>query len=142
MNKNPIETAQNMIELGKKTKNQKLITIGEELLKKHQSENFVTTTRKPIEESRIKYDENGNQVGIIGRKEPVSVKNMKFVEDKTVAADKADEILKKTTVHVPRREKAVDAVATKCYICGRTEMVHPSHVREFYRCNKCSIRRI
>jgi predicted Zn-ribbon and HTH transcriptional regulator len=107
---------------------------------------FITQTRKP-ENSRIRYDDNGEISGTYTKAEPVkNVINAWDDKDKEEGQDKANELLKQFTRISPRTRQPITMVNAKCDVCGKEEKVHPIHVhaadgRKRYVCNRCVGRR-
>jgi hypothetical protein len=92
--------------------------------------------------SNIKYDENGNKIGVYMRREPICVKP-KFVDDgKTDKNDKVNKKLKKLTVRTERRPPALVKIVC-AGTCGRTLEVSKKllHNGE-YTCDRCIMGRI
>jgi len=69
-----------------------------------------------------------------------SERDNQFTDDGTLGMDEAgagmiDDAVKSPTKR--SRNPAKEYIDTKCYVCGKSEKVHPSQYRDHYRCSNC-----
>lgn len=114
-------------------------------LKSHRAtaDDFSTQIRQP-KSSRIRYDDQGNPVGMYTRTEQIEgVTNVWTDEDKEEGQDEQNEILKKLTKVSPRTRPPVKFKKMTCEVCHNTFDIHPIHVggRAQFVCDRCIRRR-
>ena len=75
--------------------------------------------------------------GTSSSKEPVAKKKRinQFVDDGTEA--KGEEFVTPTVQLAERKRPPVKKIKQVCSQCGKTVEIHPSHAREFFKCDKC-----
>lgn len=92
--------------------------------------------------SNIKYDENGNKIGVYMRREPICVKPKFFDDGKTDKNDKVNKKLKKLTKRTERRPPGLVKIVCGG-TCGRTLEVSKKLIHNGeYTCDRCIMGRI
>jgi hypothetical protein len=69
----------------------------------------------------------------------LSDRGNKFEDDGSIEAEDTSGLIDDKSIKpVTRvRRAAKSDVAIECSVCGKEELIHPSHVRDFYRCTAC-----
>ena len=103
------------------------------------AEDFTMQIRKP-NQSRIRYDDNGQPVGMYTRAEQIEgVTNIWRDDGAECNDDPENEELKKITKVSPRTRKPPRMMKVVCDVCHGESMVHPLHAggRARYVCDRC-----
>jgi hypothetical protein len=113
------------------------IVIEEEVPREEPDDNFITSTR-----SSESSEPEGNSR--IARAEPITLEEREntFVDDGSEAPEDF-EIDKKLAIKAPveRKRKAFKKVSIICVLCKKDFEIHPTLVRENYKCDNCITRR-
>tara|TARA_R110000824_G_scaffold162282_3_gene337910 strand:- start:3861 stop:4352 length:492 start_codon:yes stop_codon:yes gene_type:complete len=103
-----------------------------------------TVKKQEVEESfEMPKVERKKEKQRLASKEPIDVESDRdndFTDDGTlgldeVGADRIDDSAQPPTKRT--RNPAKGQVDATCYVCGKSEKVHPSQYREHYRCSNC-----
>lgn len=102
------------------------------------ADDFSRQIRQP-NQSRIRYDDNGQPVGMYTRTEQIEGVTNVWKDEGEDRNDPENERLKALTKVSPRTRKPPKMVKAVCDVCHGESMVHPIHVsgRARYVCDRC-----
>lgn len=119
----------------------------EKIKEKPKIEGVTSIFNENSKGKKVKYDEEGNPIGIYSKRVPINLKNAsynRFVDDGKQFNDAENEYLKTKSV-TPRTRGKAKRVHVKCSQCGKEEDVPPilgpiRDARSRYLCDRCMSR--